>query len=73
MPMQRHRCTKCRNPIRGVAVPGTVGPDGTWYHPDCWQDVCASEQRDYEEQVQVAGLSALIAPYLTGRSGFAAR
>jgi hypothetical protein len=71
--MQRHRCTKCRNPIRAVAVPGTGGADGAWYHPDCWEDVRASEQRDYEEQVEAAGLSALIAPYLTRRSGPVAR
>ena len=63
--MERHRCTKCRNPIRSVAVarPGQGGD--AWYHPDCWADVCTSEQEKYERQVQSTGLTALLAPYIS--------
>jgi hypothetical protein len=61
--MERHRCTKCRNPIRNVAVARPGASDDEWYHPDCWQEVCSFEQTRYERQVQSTGLSALLAPY----------
>ena len=64
--MDRHRCTKCRNPIRNVAV-SRPGRD-EWYHADCWEEVCTSEQRRYEQQVESTGLSALLAPYLSRAS-----
>ena len=65
--MQRHRCTKCRNPIRNLAVarPGTAAEE--WYHPDCWSDLCRTEQQRYEQQVRDGGLSALLAPYFYPR------
>ena len=66
--MQRHRCTKCRNPIRGIAVSGPGAAASDWYHSDCWADVRASGQRDYEENVRSGGLSALLAPYFHARS-----
>lgn len=61
--MDRHRCTKCRNPIRDVGV-SRPGRD-EWYHVDCWEEVCTSEQRRYEQQVESTGLTALLAPYLS--------
>jgi hypothetical protein len=65
--MQRHRCNRCRNPIRSVAVarPGAT-EDAAWYHPDCWAEVCSSEQEKYERQVQAVGISALLEPYVPG-------
>ena len=64
--MERHRCTQCRNPIRSVAV-SRPGRD-EWFHPDCWEEVCTSEQRKYEQQVESTGLTALLAPYLSRSS-----
>jgi hypothetical protein len=63
--MERHRCTKCRNPIRNVAVGRHGADDGAWYHPDCWDEVCSSEQERYERQVESGGLAALLAPYIS--------
>jgi hypothetical protein len=63
--MERHRCTKCRNPIRSVAVARPGAGDDAWYHPDCWVEVRSSEQESYENRVRTAGLSALLAPYLS--------
>lgn len=63
--MERHRCTKCRNPIRSVAVGRPGADDDAWYHPDCWVAVRDSEQERYERQVASAGISALLAPYLS--------
>ena len=60
--MERHRCTKCRNPIRSVAVGRPGADDDAWYHPDCWAEACASEQENYERQVRAVGLEALLAP-----------
>jgi hypothetical protein len=70
--MERHRCTKCRNPIRSVAVGRQGRGDDTWYHPDCWAEVCTSEQEKYEQQVESVGLSALLAPYISGAPAGAA-
>ncbi|HEU4513639.1 MAG TPA: hypothetical protein VFR87_11095 [Nocardioidaceae bacterium] len=64
--MERHRCTKCRNPIRSVAVARQGGGEDAWYHADCWAEVCTSEQEKYERQVQNVGLTALLAPYISG-------
>lgn len=61
--MQRYRCTKCRNPIRGVAIPRVAASTPEWYHSDCWAQVRATEQQDYEEKVRSDGLVALLAPY----------
>lgn len=63
--MERHRCTKCRNPIRSVAVARPGRGEDAWYHPDCWGEVCTSEQEKYERQVQSTGLTALLAPYIS--------
>ena len=63
--MQRHRCTKCRNPIRSVAVARPGATDSEWYHPDCWAEVRSCEQERYERSVQATGLEALLAPYRT--------
>ena len=63
--MEHHRCNKCRNPIRAFAVPCPSATGCDWYHPDCWADQRASEQREYEEKVRSAGLPALLAPYVT--------
>jgi hypothetical protein len=62
--MERHRCTKCRNPIRNVAV-SRAGADGGWYHADCWDSLWANEQESYEQAVRVGGLAALLAPYVS--------
>lgn len=62
--MERHRCTHCRNPIRNVAV-ACDGDEDRWYHPDCWDVVCASEQERYQRAVREDGLSALLAPYVS--------
>jgi hypothetical protein len=61
--MQRHRCTKCRNPIRSVAVARHGEAQDAWFHPDCWNEVCSSEQGRYERQVESGGLRALLEPY----------
>lgn len=62
--MEHHRCGHCRNPIRTpAAVLRTRGSGDDWYHSDCWQDVLAAEQAQYERQVAETGLAALIAPY----------
>jgi hypothetical protein len=61
--MQRHRCTKCRNPIRSVAVARIGETEDAWFHPDCWAEVCSSEQEQYEREVESAGISALLQPY----------
>ena len=61
--MERHRCTKCRNPIRNLSVSRPGAGENTWYHPDCWAELCTSEQERYEKQVRDSGLSALLAPY----------
>jgi len=63
--MPRHRCTKCRNPIRSVAVARPGAGEDAWYHPDCWAEVCTSEQENYERQVRAVGLEALFAPYVS--------
>ena len=63
--MQRHRCTKCRNPIRSLAVARQGDDADDWFHPDCWAEVCISEQADYERQVETDGVQALLAPYLS--------
>ncbi len=63
--MERHRCTKCRNPIRSVAVARPGHEEQEWYHPDCWAEVCSCEQEKYEQQVQSVGLPALLAPYIS--------
>ncbi|HSE09685.1 MAG TPA: hypothetical protein VLB29_13550 [Nocardioidaceae bacterium] len=62
--MERHRCTKCRNPIRCVAVSRRGGE--AWYHPDCWVEVRSFEQEGYEERVRTSGINALLAPYISG-------
>ncbi|HLN76991.1 MAG TPA: hypothetical protein VK204_08075 [Nocardioidaceae bacterium] len=62
--MERHRCTKCRNPIRNLSVSRPGAGENTWYHPDCWAALCSSEQERYEKQVRDTGLSALLAPYV---------
>ena len=63
--MERHRCTKCRNPIRNLAVARPGAADDAWYHPDCWDEVCSTEQERYENQVRSDGLAALLAPYVS--------
>lgn len=63
--MQRHRCTKCRNPIRSLAVARQGDTDDDWFHPDCWAEVCSSVQENYERQVETDGVQALLAPYLS--------
>ena len=63
--MERHRCTKCRNPIRNLAIARPGATENAWYHADCWAEVCRSEQQKYEEQVRDAGLAALLAPYFS--------
>jgi hypothetical protein len=65
--MQHHRCTRCRNPIRAIAVARLGAAQGEWFHPDCWAEVRSSEQEDYERQVRASGLEALLAPYGTAR------
>ena len=49
-------------------MPGSGASGTDWYHPDCWEVVRASEQRDYEENVRSGGLSALLSPYFHPRS-----
>lgn len=49
-------------------MPGSGASGSDWYHPDCWEVVRASEQRDYEENVRSGGLSALLSPYFHPRS-----
>lgn len=66
--MQRQRCTHCRNPIRNLAVARPGADEESWYHPDCWDEVCSSEQERYEEQVATGGLAALLAPYVTAQA-----
>lgn len=61
--MPRHRCTKCRNPIRRAAVTRHSSGEDAWFHPDCWDEVCRSQQERYERRVESAGISALLAPY----------
>ncbi len=63
--MERHRCTKCRNPIRSAPVARPGGGADAWYHADCWEEVCTSEQQTYEREVQDVGLAALLAPYIS--------
>ena len=63
--MERHRCTKCRNPIRSGAVARPGAGVDAWYHPACWAEVGSFEQENYEQQVRSSGLSALLAPYLS--------
>ena len=65
--MPHHRCSKCRNPIRSVAVARPCAGEAAWYHPDCWAEACASEQENYERQVRAVGLEALLAPYVSAR------
>ena len=63
--MDRHRCSKCRNPIRNLAVSRAgAGDDDAWFHLDCWDQLCASEQENYERRVSSEGLAALLAPYV---------
>lgn len=66
--MQRHRCSNCRNPIRNSSLARRGALEGTWYHPDCWVEVCHTEQDRYEQQVQSVGLQALLAPYVSAAS-----
>jgi hypothetical protein len=61
--MERHRCTRCRNPIRTMPVRGR--DTDAWFHADCWAEACSSEQEDYERQVACRGLVALLAPYVS--------
>ena len=63
--MERHRCTKCRNPIRSIAVARPGVGDDAWYHPDCWAEVRGFEQENYEREVRSTGISALLAPYIS--------
>ena len=60
--MDRPRCTRCRNPIRNQN--GVRDSQDAWFHPDCWAEVRDSRQQKYEQSVQQAGLTALLAPYL---------
>ena len=46
-------------------MPGSGASGSDWYHPDCWVAVRDSEQERYERQVATAGISALLAPYLS--------
>jgi hypothetical protein len=62
--MERHRCARCRNPIRRQAVSASSGVTQTWFHPDCWASVLSEQQRQYHQQIQAQGLDALIAPYV---------
>ncbi len=70
--MERHRCTICRNPIRCLAVARPGAAEDAWYHPDCWAELCSSEQQRYETEVRDSGLAALLAPYLIARQTAAA-
>jgi hypothetical protein len=63
--MERH--TKCRNPIRSVAVGRQGRGDDTWYHPDCWASL---RQEKYEQQVKRR--TSLLAPYISGAPAGAA-
>lgn len=65
--MPHHRCSKCRNPIRSVAVARPCAGEAAWYHPDCWAEACASEQENYERAVRAVGLEALLAPYVSAK------
>jgi len=62
--MDRKRCSKCRNPIRGAGVARAEGEETTWFHADCWVEVCGSEQAEYERRIQESGLAALLDPYI---------
>ena len=42
-------------------MPGSGASGSDWYHPDCWEVVRASEQRDYEENVRSGGLGPAVA------------
>ncbi|HEX6248227.1 MAG TPA: hypothetical protein VFZ64_10180 [Nocardioidaceae bacterium] len=66
--MERHRCGKCRNPIRQVGTARRGSGEDAWYHPDCWVEVCATEQENYQREVESVGLAALLAPYLSAAS-----
>lgn len=65
--MERHRCAKCRNPIRrgGDVSTSSSGPQESWFHPDCWATVQTAKQKDYLRQVELRGLEALLAPYIS--------
>jgi hypothetical protein len=67
--MQRHRCTKCRNPIRSVAVARHGETEDAWFHVDCWDEVCSSEQEKYEREVESGGIPALLEPYAARGGG----
>jgi hypothetical protein len=62
--MERHRCARCRNPIRRQAVSASSDVTEAWFHPDCWAAVLSEQQRQYHQQIQAQGLDALIAPYV---------
>lgn len=65
--MDRPRCTRCRNPIRHTTAARRGSEGDSWYHPDCWAELCASEQEKYAQEVESSGLVALLAPYITPR------
>jgi hypothetical protein len=71
--VDRVRCAHCRNPIKPQHA--TAGPSqgGDSFHEDCWelaQQLTASsaveQQLDYQRRVAAEGLSALLAPYVSG-------
>ena len=41
------------------------GLQESWFHPDCWATVQSAKQKDYLRQVEMRGLEALLAPYIS--------
>jgi hypothetical protein len=67
------RCAHCRNPIKPQHAAAGPGDAGDTFHADCWelaQQLTAAsaveQQLDYQRRVAAEGLSALLAPYVSG-------
>jgi hypothetical protein len=67
------RCAHCRNPIKPHHATAGRGGVGDAYHDDCWQlaqqltaATTVEQQLDYQRRVAAEGLSALLAPYVSG-------
>lgn len=68
VPVERTRCTLCRNPIKPHQA--AAGPAQS-YHADCWPAAeaivssPADQQQDYRRKIGEQGLAGLLAPYLS--------
>jgi hypothetical protein len=65
--VERPRCARCRNPIRGLSFIELPGDEPEAYHEDCWRASSLEIQDRYRDQIREQGVLALMSAYVLHR------